>query len=51
MRFASGLGNYPGPQLPGRRMTDVLRVAAGQFGHPVILFILKKACDLLFHNQ
>jgi len=35
----------PGPRLPRWLVSQVLGVAAGKFGHPVVVFILMEACD------
>jgi hypothetical protein len=38
-------GNHPRPHLPGWIVTHVLRVAALEVSHPVILLVLMKAHD------
>jgi hypothetical protein len=43
-------GNDPWAALPGRIVTHVLSVSAGQLGDPVAIDILIKPCDRLFHD-
>ena len=45
MRGSAGLGEHPGPHLPGWRVPDVLRMPAFQFSHPVQLGVLMEADD------
>jgi hypothetical protein len=42
--------HYPGPHLPGRRVTDVEGVAAFELRDPLLLFILMKPDDALLHH-
>jgi len=48
--LAAGLGGLsPGAQLPWRVVTDMLTVAAGKIGDPVLLGILMECDDWLMH--
>ena len=48
--LAAGLGGLsPGAQLPWRVVTDMLTVAAGEIGNPVLFGILMESDDWLMH--
>lgn len=44
-RIATGLGEYPGPVLPGRIVSYMLRVAALEVGDPMPFLVDVKADD------
>lgn len=41
--------DHPFPHLPGWVMADMARMAAGEIGDPIALFVLMKSDDRLFH--
>ncbi len=49
MRPAGFLRQDPGANLPGRIVTNMLIVAALEFGHPMCLRILVKSYDASLH--
>ena len=50
MLFPSGLADHPGAIEKGRLMSHVLPMAAGQFSHPISVFVLMIPGDRLLHT-
>jgi hypothetical protein len=44
------MSDNPRPLDPGRIVSNMLKVTACQLGHPVILIVEMKACNLLLHR-
>ena len=51
MRSTSGLGRHPRPHLPGRRVADVLGMAARELGDPLPLGILVESDDATIRDH
>ncbi len=45
------LRQHPRPVGPGRPMADVLRMAAFQIGHPIVLRVLMKTHNAAGHSR